>query len=128
MSGTDSGKNLGGSQAESGDQRHETRTGVSAAAVALRVRTASAGHPSLEAWLRSLRPAQLDVTVLGELFEAGHTLVPPEQAAVTDLFAAFMAEATDWTVFHPSLISASFEEIAFCLHEESLHCFPDASP
>jgi hypothetical protein len=78
---------------------------------ALETHAAARGHRSVAAWLRALRPNQLDRTALCLLVKALGDLSGNEQAALADLLLAFAprfsdATAEDSRLFHPSLLDA----------------------
>jgi hypothetical protein len=75
---------------------------------ALEAYAAFKGHPSVEAWLRSLLPQEFDKEAFNSLAVLISSLTPAEDAAAAALFFGFAegleADPPSYDVFHPSLL------------------------
>jgi hypothetical protein len=79
----------------------------------------AAGHATVEAFLRALRPPQLTLTHLYNIMSAAHDSFPAaEEAAAADLFYSFAPRGggaaegrqrgqANPAIFHPSLLEAA---------------------
>jgi hypothetical protein len=86
---------------------HSSSSSDSPARAALHAYATRSGHPSVEAWLRTLQqqPQQLDSEGLCLLLPALSALDSEAAAAAADLFLTFVPETVgDFSAFSPSLL------------------------